>query len=87
LLELASLDGVGRIRARILFKHRYHTLAGLKGATADHLASIKTSRKSLAQSIVQQIHNPSPKKFATKKNFTQDEIEPVAAEINEIWTD
>ena len=30
LLELASLEGVGRIRARMLFKHGYHTLADLK---------------------------------------------------------
>ena len=87
LLELASLEGVGRIRARMLFKHGYHKLADLKPSTAAHLAGIKTIGKSLAESIVQQIHHPAPKRFATKKQtFTQDEIEPVA-EINEIWTD
>ncbi len=30
LLELAALEGVGRIRARMLFKHGYHTLGGSK---------------------------------------------------------
>jgi helicase len=86
LLELAALEGVGRVRARMLFKHGYYTLADLKPATADHLASIKTIGKSLAQSIVNQIHNPAPKRFTARKAFTQDEIEPVA-EINEVWTD
>jgi len=87
LLELASLEGVGRVRARVLFKHGYHKLVDLKGTTVDHLAGIKTIGKSLAQSIVQQIHHPIPKRFTAKKHtFTQDEIEPVA-EINEVWTD
>jgi len=87
LLELAALDGVGRVRARMLFKHGYHNLADLKGATADHLASIKTIGKSLAQSIVTQIHRP------TKKRFTSNRYSPVEAdnqpitEITEVWTD
>ena len=90
LLELAALEGVGRIRARMLFKHGYHKLADLKPATADHLASIKTIGKSLAESIVQQIHHPPTSLRGAKRrsnlSFTQDEIEPVA-EINEVWTD
>jgi helicase len=87
LLELASLEGVGRIRARILFNHGYHTLADLKPATADHLASFKTIGNSLAQSIVQQIHHPTPKRFSPKPHsFTQADTTPVA-EINEVWTD
>ncbi len=87
LLELASLEGVGRVRARILFKHGYHTLADLKPVSADHLASIKTIGKSLAQSIVRQIHEPRPKPFSAKpRSFAQADTEPVA-EINEVWTD
>jgi helicase len=87
LLELAALEGVGRVRARMLFKHGYHNISDLKPATAEHLASIKTIGKSLAQSIVTQIHHPTKKAFTAKKHsFTQDEIEPVA-EINEVWTD
>ena len=87
LLELAALEGVGRVRARMLFKHGYQTLVDLKPATAEHLASIKTIGKSLAQNIVTQIHHPTKKAFTPKKHaFTQDEIEPIA-EINEVWTD
>jgi helicase len=87
LLELAALEGVGRIRARMLFKHGYYTLADLKPATAAHLASIKTIGKSLAESIVQQIHNPRPKRFAPKPHsFTHVDTDPVA-EITEVWTD
>ncbi|MDE2230767.1 MAG: DEAD/DEAH box helicase [Candidatus Omnitrophica bacterium] len=95
LLELASLEGVGRIRARILFKHGYHKLSDLKSAAADHLASIKTIGKSLAASIVQQIHHPVAKRFSPKKHsFTQDEIDPAvqspaepASEALDVWTD
>jgi len=87
LLELAALEGVGRIRARMLFKHGYHTLADLKPATASHLASIKTIGKSLADSIVQQIHHPAPKRFAPKPHsFTHVDTTPVG-EITEVWTD
>ena len=87
LLELAALDGVGRVRARMLFKHGYQTLADLKPATASHLASIKTIGKSLAESIVNQIHHPAPKRFAAKKYSPMEaDTEPVG-EITEAWTD
>jgi helicase len=89
LLGLASLEGVGRVRARMLFKHGYHTLADLKAATASHLASIKTIGKSLAESIVHQIHNPAVSLRGAKRRsnpFAQVNTEPVA-EINEVWTD
>ncbi|MDE2027264.1 MAG: DEAD/DEAH box helicase [Candidatus Omnitrophica bacterium] len=89
LLELASLEGVGRIRARILFKQGYHKLADLKTVSADHLAGIKTIGKSLAASIVQQIHHPVAK-YSRKHAYTQDEIDPApqpTPEITENWTD
>ena len=87
LLGLAALEGVGRVRARMLFKHGYHTLADLKPASANHLAAIKTIGKSLAQSIVHQIHNPSPKRFTAKKAFPMESATEPVAEINEVWTD
>jgi len=87
LLELASLEGVGRIRARVLYKHGYHTLEDLKPATADHLAALKPIGKSLAQSIVQQIHHPAPKRFAAKKFSPMEASTEPVAEINEVWTD
>jgi len=88
LLELASLEGVGRVRARVLFKHGYHRLAELKMATAEHLASIKSIGKSLAESIVHQIQNPTPRKSFNPKphSFTQADANPVG-EITEVWTD
>jgi helicase len=87
LLNLASLEGVGRIRARILFKHGYHTLDDLKPATASHLASIKTIGKSLADSIVQQIHHPDPKRFTSKRYSPVEADNQPIAEITEVWTD
>jgi len=87
LLELAVLEGVGRIRARMLFKHGYHTLADLKPATATHLASIKTIGKSLADSIVQQIHHPGPKRFTSKRYSPVEADNQPIAEITEVWTD
>jgi helicase len=92
LLELAALEGVGRVRARMLFKHGYHKLADLRGSSAEHLAGIKTIGKSLAQSIVQQILHPSSaKKFGFRRHgFTQDQIEPAAETAGDgaqAWTD
>ncbi|MBF0511274.1 MAG: DEAD/DEAH box helicase [Candidatus Omnitrophica bacterium] len=57
LLALASLDGVGRVRARMLFRHGLCTMADLKNTTAHHLAAIKTIGPSLAQSIIKQIND------------------------------
>ncbi len=62
LLELASLHGVGRIRARQLFAHGYHKLGDLQFATADQLSSIKTIGKALAREIIVQAHTPTLKK-------------------------
>ncbi len=62
LLELASLHGVGRIRARQLYSHGYHKLSHLKSVAENSLASIKTIGKSLARDIIIQIHNPLKKK-------------------------
>ncbi|MDO8675891.1 MAG: DEAD/DEAH box helicase [Candidatus Omnitrophota bacterium] len=55
LLELAGLKGVGRIRARQLFKHGYRKLGDLKFATAGHISAIKTIGKALADDIMAQI--------------------------------
>ena len=55
LLELASLKGVGRIRARQLFKHGYHKLGDLKFTTAGPISAIKTIGKALADDIMAQL--------------------------------
>ncbi len=92
LLELASLEGVGRIRARMLYKHGYRGLADLKTATAPHLASIKAIGKSLAESIVHQVLHPAPaRRFSGRRSsFSQDESAPASPstpETTEVWTD
>ena len=55
LLELASLKGVGRVRARQLFKHGYQRLGDLKHASADNISTIKTIGKALASDIMAQL--------------------------------
>jgi len=55
LLELASLKGIGRIRARQLFKHGYRKLGDLKFATAGQISPIKTIGKVLADDIMAQL--------------------------------
>ncbi len=74
LLELASLRGVGRIRARQLFAHGYHKLGDLKSASESSLASLKTIGKSLARDILFQINNPLKKKFPTS-NVIEESLE------------
>ena len=65
LLELASLRGVGRIRARTLFKKGYKDLSSLKNATAEELSEIPQIGKSLAKEIVEQLSSPIRKKRAS----------------------
>lgn len=65
LLELASLHGIGRIRARQLFAHGYHKLADLKLASENSLASLKTIGKALAHDILTQLHHPLKGKISS----------------------
>ncbi len=89
LLELASLTGVGRVRARMLLKHGYHKLGDLKFATIEQLASIKTIGKALAKDIVHQINHPTHKRqyknpaMATVESVDDAPVEELPSE----WTD
>ncbi|MBI4309151.1 MAG: DEAD/DEAH box helicase [Candidatus Omnitrophica bacterium] len=82
LLELASLHGVGRVRARQLFSHGYHKLQDLKLASADALGTIKSIGKSLARDIVAQAHEPTFK----SRRFAASAPPPQEAEPAE-WKD
>lgn len=73
LLELASLHGVGRIRARQLFSHGYRTIQDLQLASAEQLGSIKSIGKALAKDIVAQSRTPVLKTF--KKSAQQEKVE------------
>lgn len=81
LLELASLRGVGRIRARQLYAHGYHKLGDLKSATETSLASIKTIGKSLAHDIMDQLRHP----LKQKRSSSLVMEEP--AQETPMWTD
>jgi helicase len=54
LLELATLKGIGRIRARILFKHGYEKVSDLSKASEDELGRIKGIGLGLAKDIIKQ---------------------------------
>jgi helicase len=55
LLELVSLRGVGRVRARMLHRHGFRNLRKLKKANVKALAGVETIGVKLAKSILEQI--------------------------------
>ena len=55
LLNLVSLRGIGRIRARALFNENFKTVNELRGVPLKRLAQIKTIREGVAKSIKKQI--------------------------------
>lgn len=72
LLDLVTLKGVGRVRARNLFHKGYKNLSDLKFIDEEILASIKTIGRSLARDILHQIQTPPTKKqsYAKSANIT-----------------
>jgi|Deesub1362A_J573_1020465.scaffolds.fasta_scaffold00045_40 helicase len=61
LLELVSLRGVGRVRARSLFNAGYKGLKDIKEASVTELAKVPAMGKALAESIKGQVLNPRVK--------------------------
>ena len=55
LLNLVSLKGIGRIRARAIFKEGFKTINDLRGVPLKRLAKIKTIGEGIAKSIKNQI--------------------------------
>jgi len=51
LMELVSIPGIGRVRARILFNHGYRSLLDLAQADVEELARIRGIGRSLAERI------------------------------------
>jgi len=87
LLELASLHGVGRIRARQLFAHGYHKINDLQFATVEQLGSIKSIGKTLAREIVTQAHAPVLKgRYSSKHTQHAEETAATEQEATE-WKD
>ena len=65
LLNLVSLKGVGRVRARQLFAKGYKNISDLKFLDEESLSSVKTIGRSLARDIIHQINTPLTKKRAS----------------------
>lgn len=57
LLDLASLSGVGRVRARRLYEAGFEGLDDLRGAGLDELSSIRNIGPETAKSILRQVEN------------------------------
>ena len=55
LLELVTLKGVGRIRARSLYRKGFKKLTDLKFVSVDDLSKVPGIGKSLAQDILKQL--------------------------------
>ncbi len=55
ILELVSLKGIGRVRARNLFEKGIRRLSDLKFTTADELAQISQIGKAVAKDILKQV--------------------------------
>ncbi len=69
LLELASLKGVGRVRARQLFKKGLHTLAQLKYLSVDEIAKVPQIGQALARDILDQLSGRN------RKNRLQENLQ------------
>ncbi|MFO0795438.1 MAG: DEAD/DEAH box helicase [Candidatus Brocadiaceae bacterium] len=55
LLQLVSLRGIGRVRARNLYNAGYKTLKDIKGAAVEGLVKIPTIGKAIAEDIKKQV--------------------------------
>ncbi len=60
LLNLISLKGIGRIRARAMYKEGFETVNDLRGVPVERIAKIKTIGNAIAKNIKKQIgENPN----------------------------
>jgi helicase len=55
LLNLVSLKGIGRVRARALFNEGFKTIGDLRGIPLQRIAQVKTIGEGVAKSIKSQI--------------------------------
>lgn len=59
LLQLVSLKGIGRVRARNLYNAGYKTLKDIKGAAVEDLVKVPTIGKAIAEDIKNQVQSGS----------------------------
>ncbi len=55
LLEIVGLQGIGRVRGRMLYQHNFHTLDDLYAAPLEEIARVPTIGTNIARSIKHQV--------------------------------
>lgn len=75
LLNLVSLEGVGRIRARALYSDGYKTIADIKHASISELTSLPTFGYKLALKIKEQAGGTVQKKDIQSEGLEKDEVQ------------
>jgi helicase len=76
LLDLCNLRGIGRVRARALFKRGYRTRAGIKDKAEEAvLAKIPTIGPAVAKSIIEQVRGREGQKEAAPGPALEEFVE------------
>jgi helicase len=72
LLNLISLKGIGRVRARALYAAGYTGIAKLRDASTQEIASVRTIGPRIAERIKKQVTDGSYNKDAQLLEFSRD---------------
>jgi helicase len=72
LLNLISLKGIGRIRARALFKEGFRTMGDLRKVPVERLAEVKTIGPRIASRIKSQLGETTVESEVPLTNFLED---------------
>ncbi len=70
LVQLIRLKGIGRVRARMLFKNNIKTISDV--SAAGHAALARIVGEKLAQSIREQVEGPAPQSKESLADFEKD---------------
>ena len=73
LLNLVSLKGIGRVRARSLFSEGFKTINDLRGLPLNRLAQVRTIGEGVAKNILQQIGESDKGEDKELSEFENDE--------------
>ena len=71
LLNLVSLKGIGRVRARALYNEGFKTVNDLRDVPVERLARIKTIGKAVAASIKHQIGEDRGKRMRVLGGYSR----------------
>ena len=73
LLNLISLKGIGRIRARALYKEGFHTTGDLREVSIERLSKVKTIGPRIATRIKDQLGQSKQETKTDLNDFIEDE--------------